>query len=77
MFLLYRALGIAVVEEKEKAWFPADELREFYGIVNHEVTATESMLFCILPDGSESVCCPTEAEGQYQGVVNELEDDEL
>lgn len=73
----YRAFGIVVVEEREKAWFPAEELKEFYGIVNHEVTATESMLFCIRPDGSEGMCIPTQAETQYQGVVNDLEDDEL
>ncbi len=70
-------MGVILIEEKEKAWFPAEELKEFYGIVNHEVTTAESMLFCIRPDGSEGICYPTQSETQYQGVVNDLEDDEL
>lgn len=72
-----RAFGIIIVDEKEKAWFPAEELKEFHGIVNHEVTVAESVLFCIRPDGSEGSCLPAQRETQYQGVVNDFEDDEL
>lgn len=70
-------MGIIVIEQNEKSWFPAEELKEYYGIVNHEVTTAESILFCIRPDGSEGMCFPTELETQYQGVVNDFEDDEL
>ncbi|KAK3910702.1 Sodium-dependent neutral amino acid transporter B(0)AT2 [Frankliniella fusca] len=54
-----RMFGIQVIEDSEKAWFPAADLREFHGIVPHEVTTAETLLFCIREDGSEGLCCPT------------------
>ncbi|KAK9503037.1 hypothetical protein O3M35_011690 [Rhynocoris fuscipes] len=54
-----RALGIIIIDDNEKAWFPSDDLKEFHGIVEHEVTTAETLLFCIHPDGSEGLCCPT------------------
>lgn len=54
-----RLLGITVVESTESAWFPVDELRQVHGIAPVEPTELERTLFCIRPDGSEGLCCPT------------------
>ncbi|KAG5684894.1 hypothetical protein PVAND_014104 [Polypedilum vanderplanki] len=54
-----RLLGITIVEDSEPAWFPANELRDVNGIVPHEPTELEQMLFCFRPDGSEGACFPT------------------
>ncbi|XP_023246286.1 sodium-dependent neutral amino acid transporter B(0)AT2-like [Copidosoma floridanum] len=54
-----RLFNILIIEDNEKAWFPAADLKEFHGIMPHEVTVTESLLFCIRDDGSEGLCCPT------------------
>lgn len=74
---IFRALGVVLIEENEKAWFPAEELREYYGIGAHESTTAEKMLFCIRPDGSEGMCYTAQNETQYQGVDIDFEDDEL
>ena len=66
-----RALGFVLIEDSEKAWFPATDLREFHGIVPHEVTAAETLLFCIREDGSEGLCCPT------GGASSDEEDDDV
>lgn len=55
----HRLFGIVVIDDNEKAWFPANELKEFHGIVPHEVTPAETLLFCIRSDGTEGLCCPT------------------
>lgn len=55
----FRMFDLHVIEDSEKAWFPAADLREFHGIVPHEVTTAETLLFCIREDGSEGLCCPT------------------
>ncbi|XP_014260324.1 sodium- and chloride-dependent transporter XTRP3 [Cimex lectularius] len=54
-----RCFGIVIIDDNEKAWFPSSDLKEFHGIVEHEVTTAETLLFCIRPDGSEGLCCPT------------------
>ncbi|KAI4501707.1 hypothetical protein M0802_003042 [Mischocyttarus mexicanus] len=54
-----RYFGILIIDDNEKAWFPAADLKEFHGIVPHEVTAAETLLFCIRSDGTEGLCCPT------------------
>ncbi|KAI4469846.1 sodium/chloride dependent transporter [Holotrichia oblita] len=59
-----RYLGIVVIDDDEKAWFPANDLKEFHGIMPHEVTTAERLLFCIRSDGSEGLCCPT--SGNYE-----------
>lgn len=48
-----------MIDDDEKAWFPANDLKEFHGIMPHEVTTAERLLFCIRDDGSEGLCCPT------------------
>ncbi|KAG8247101.1 hypothetical protein J6590_069161 [Homalodisca vitripennis] len=53
------AFGIVIIDDNEKAWFPAQDLKEFHGIVDHRVTAAETLLFCIREDGTEGLCCPT------------------
>ncbi|XP_069687913.1 sodium-dependent neutral amino acid transporter B(0)AT3 [Periplaneta americana] len=53
-----RAFGILIIEDNDKAWFPSEDLREFHGIVPHEVTPAEKVLFCIREDGTEGLCCP-------------------
>jgi solute carrier family 6 amino acid/orphan transporter-like 15/16/17/18/20 len=59
LYCLFRAFGIVIVDDNEKAWFPSSDLKEFHGIVEHQVTAAETLLFCLRPDGSEGLCCPT------------------
>ncbi|XP_022911311.1 sodium-dependent neutral amino acid transporter B(0)AT3 [Onthophagus taurus] len=54
-----RFFGIIIIEDEEKAWFPANDLKEFHGIMPHEVTTAENLLFCIRADGTEGLCCPT------------------
>lgn len=54
-----RLFGIVVIDDDEKAWFPAADLKEFHGIMPHEVTTAEKILFCIHEDGSEGFCCRT------------------
>ncbi|KAK9309304.1 hypothetical protein QLX08_001041 [Tetragonisca angustula] len=54
-----RLFGILIIDDNEKAWFPAADLKEFHGIMPHEVTPAETLLFCIRSDGSEGLCCPT------------------
>ncbi|XP_059618030.1 sodium-dependent neutral amino acid transporter B(0)AT3 isoform X2 [Phlebotomus argentipes] len=54
-----RLLGINIIEDTDPAWFPVNELREVHGIVPVEPTEVERTLFCIQPDGSEGLCCPT------------------
>ncbi|PNF18602.1 Sodium-dependent neutral amino acid transporter B(0)AT3 [Cryptotermes secundus] len=54
-----RAFGILIIEDNDKAWFPSEDLREFHGIVPHQVTTAEKTLFCIREDGTEGLCCPT------------------
>lgn len=51
--------GIVLIEDNENAWFPANDLKDFHGIVPHEVTPAETLLFCIRGDGTEGLCCPT------------------
>ncbi|KAK0082782.1 hypothetical protein PV325_009842 [Microctonus aethiopoides] len=67
---IFRYFGILIIDDNEKAWFPAEDLKEFHGIVPHEVTAAETFLFCIRADGSEGMCCPT-------GGPNDDDDDHL
>lgn len=59
IILNFRALGIVIIDDNEKAWFPAQDLKEFHGIVDHQVTAAETLLFCIREDGTEGLCCPS------------------
>ncbi|XP_066908674.1 sodium-dependent neutral amino acid transporter B(0)AT3 [Halyomorpha halys] len=54
-----RLFSVVIIDDNEKAWFPSGDLKEFHGIVEHEVTTAETLLFCIRPDGSEGFCCPT------------------
>lgn len=51
--------GMVLIDDEEKAWFPSNELKEFHGIMPHEVSQAETFLFCIHADGSEGLCCPT------------------
>lgn len=54
-----RLIGINLIEDSEPAAFPVNELREVHGIVPVEPTSIERTLFCIRPDGTEGLCCPT------------------
>lgn len=54
-----RLMGINIVEDREPAAFPIEELREVHGIVPVEPTSIERSLFCIKDDGTEGLCCPT------------------
>ncbi|XP_076046810.1 sodium-dependent neutral amino acid transporter B(0)AT3 [Oratosquilla oratoria] len=57
---LTRLCGIHIIQDDEPAWFPAEELREYYSVVPHKVTKVERKLFCMKDDGTEGICCPTE-----------------
>lgn len=66
-----RALGIVIIDDSEKARFPKNELKEFHGVVSHDVTFAETLLFCIREDGTEGLCCPT---GGYRSDEEDEED---
>lgn len=53
-----RLLGIVVIEDSDPMPFPAAELRDVNGIVPHEATEFEQMVFGFRPDGSEGMCWP-------------------
>lgn len=55
-----------IIEDNEKAWFPANALKEYHGVVAHEVTMAETLLFCIREDGTEGMCCPTGRPDDYE-----------
>lgn len=67
-----RLMGIQIMHKEEAAWFPANELRDFHGIVAHEPTATEKVFFGFQEDGSEGICCPTKP-----GEPNSDDEDDL
>jgi solute carrier family 6 amino acid/orphan transporter-like 15/16/17/18/20 len=51
-------MGIQIMHKEDAAWFPADDLRDFHGIVAHEPTALERTLFGFREDGTEGICFP-------------------
>ncbi|KPI97171.1 Sodium-dependent neutral amino acid transporter B(0)AT2 [Papilio xuthus] len=53
-----RYFGIPIIEDEERAWFPADDLRDFHGIEPRPVSNLETLLFCTRPDGTEGCCWP-------------------
>lgn len=53
-----RYFGVPIIDDEERAWFPAEELRDFHGIEPRPVSTTETLLFCTRPDGSEGCCWP-------------------
>ncbi|XP_055632620.1 sodium-dependent neutral amino acid transporter B(0)AT3 isoform X2 [Toxorhynchites rutilus septentrionalis] len=68
-----RLCGINIIDDSEPAWFPTNELRDVHGIVPHEPTDIEISLFCIRPDGSEGLCCPTYSGPREQPLDEEEE----
>ncbi|XP_023228941.1 sodium-dependent neutral amino acid transporter B(0)AT3-like [Centruroides sculpturatus] len=44
---LLQVFGIRLLPDEEPAWFPAEDLRDFYGVIPHKVTDLEKCLFCI------------------------------
>lgn len=61
-----RAFGTVIVDDNEKAWFPANALKEYHGVVARDVTMAETILFCIREDGTEGCCCPTGRADDYE-----------
>ncbi|XP_034831380.1 sodium-dependent neutral amino acid transporter B(0)AT3 [Maniola hyperantus] len=55
---IFRYFGIPIIDDEERAWFPADDLRDFHGIEPRPVSKLETLLFCTRPDGSEGCCWP-------------------
>ncbi|KAF9408960.1 hypothetical protein HW555_011536 [Spodoptera exigua] len=53
-----RYFNVPIIDDEERAWFPAEELRDFHGIEPRPVSTTETLLFCTRPDGSEGCCWP-------------------
>jgi solute carrier family 6 amino acid/orphan transporter-like 15/16/17/18/20 len=43
------------MNKEEASWFPANDLRDFHGIVPHEPTPWERKLFGFREDGSEGI----------------------
>lgn len=52
---ILRVMGIHLLTEEEPSWFPADELRDFHGLMPHKVSAIEKCLFCIQEDEHEEM----------------------
>lgn len=57
-FYRFRYFGIPIIDDEERAWFPAEDLRDFHGIEPRPVSAVETVLFCTRPDGTEGCCWP-------------------
>lgn len=36
--------GIHIIQEEEPAWFPTEDLKEFYGIVPHKVRSFKDVI---------------------------------
>ncbi|KAJ2943555.1 hypothetical protein O0L34_g16663 [Tuta absoluta] len=53
-----RYFGYPIIEDEERAWFPAEDLRDFHNIEPRAVTTAERLLFCTRPDGTEALCWP-------------------
>lgn len=68
-----RLMGIQIMHKEDPAWFPANELRDFHGIVAHEPTPAERLLFGFRDDGTEGICCPTKPGN----VTDEDDDDDI
>ncbi|GFR04768.1 sodium-dependent neutral amino acid transporter B(0)AT2 [Trichonephila clavata] len=49
------ALGIHLLPPEEPSWFPAEELRDFHGLMPHKVTDIEKCLFCMKDDAPEDM----------------------
>ncbi|XP_059468506.1 sodium-dependent neutral amino acid transporter B(0)AT3 [Neocloeon triangulifer] len=67
-----RSMGIIIIEDEERAWFPGAELAEFHGLTTHHATPMEKLLFGFRDDGSEGICCPTGGDQE----PDEEEDDD-
>lgn len=52
---ILKLFGIHLLSEEEPSWFPADELRDFHGLMPHKVSAIEKCLFCIKEDEPEEM----------------------
>ncbi|CAH1367199.1 unnamed protein product [Tenebrio molitor] len=63
-----RLFGVVIIDDNEKAWFPADDLKDFHGIMPHEVSKAETLLFCIRADGTEGLCCPTSIAADEEDI---------
>uniref|UniRef100_T1J242 Transporter n=1 Tax=Strigamia maritima TaxID=126957 RepID=T1J242_STRMM len=48
-----QAFGVSIFGDDTPAWFPADELREFYNIEPHKVTTCERWFFCMKDEDPE------------------------
>jgi solute carrier family 6 amino acid/orphan transporter-like 15/16/17/18/20 len=59
---------VVIIDDNEKAWFPADDLKDFHGIMPHEVSKAETLLFCIRADGTEGLCCPTSIAADEEDI---------
>jgi solute carrier family 6 amino acid/orphan transporter-like 15/16/17/18/20 len=48
-------VGYQIFPREEPAWFPADDLRDFHGIVAHVPTKLERLAFGFHEDGTEGI----------------------
>lgn len=65
-------MGITIMQKESASWFPADDLRDFHGIVAHEPTPLEKSLFGFRDDGTEGICWPTKV-----GLEKDDEDEDV
>ena len=56
---LLRCCGITLLSPEKPGWFPAEELRNYYGIEDHQLTKAEKCMFGMKEDGAEGIVCPT------------------
>lgn len=47
--------GVIIFPQEDASWFPAEDLRDFHGIVAHDPTRLERILFGFESDGSEGI----------------------
>ena len=52
---VFRLCGIHVIQDDEPAWFPAEELREYYAVVPHKVSLASLSLSLSLSDNANNL----------------------
>jgi len=63
--------GFMFFPKEEPAWFPANDLRDFHGIVTHVPTELEKFFFGFREDGTEGIFWRTKPK-----KIGEDEDEE-
>ncbi len=54
------------MQKEEASWFPADDLRDFHGIVAYEPSPLERTLLGFREDGTEGIFFRTKPGGSHE-----------